>query len=394
VTRDVLLAGDPPRTLRLSERPIGRGGQAVVYGVEADPGVAVKLYHSPTADIERRLDGMLRLARPVEFLTPDAVGHPELAWPSGLVRDLDHHQVIGYAMRRVGEPDFFPLGVLFSTHHRRQTMHEMSWRFLLGVSRNLACLAAALHERDFVLGDVSHANVVVSRHGYLTFLDCDSMQFVAPHTGEHFPCLVMTAEYAAPELLRNGHVDRTPESDTFSLAMLVCRLLLVGDHPFMGVRKFGSENDDFGTADNIRGGYSYLVRPEEMGVPEEHFKPSLLPPALLGLAVRTFGEGHSNPTARPSAAEWLAALDDAQASLTVCRAERLHVFSCHLASCPWCARVAEGAWDPFAPARRPAAAAAPAKTTPVRRSRPIPAFASVLLAIFVIAIVVLFAVLL
>ena len=384
MTRDVLLAGDPPRTLRLSERPIGRGGQAVVYGVETDPGVAVKLYHRPADDIERRLDGMLRLARPDDFLTRAA--HPELAWPSALVRDVDRHRVIGYAMRRVAEPDFFPLGVLFSTPHRRQAMREMSWRFLVGVSRNLACLAAALHERDLVLGDVSHANVVVSRRGYLTFLDCDSMQFEAPHTRERFPCLVMTAEYAAPELLSNGHVDRTPESDSFSLALLVCRLLLVGDHPFMGVRRFGSDTDDSGTADNIREGYSYLVRPDEMGVPEEHFKPSLLPPALHGLAVRTFGEGHSDPSARPSAAEWLAALDDAQASLTVCRADRMHVFSGHLASCPWCARVADGAWDPFAP-RSPAAAATTTTT-------PVPAFASVLLAIFAIAIFVLFAVLL
>ena len=390
--RDVLLACEPPRTLRLSARPIGRGGQAGGYAAEADPTVAVKLYHEPAADIERRLEGMLRLARPEDFLTRDSTAHPELAWPSALVRDVDRHHVIGYAMRRVGQPDFFPLGVLFSNPHRRRAMQEMSWRFLVGVSRNLACLAAALHERDLVLGDVSHANVVVSRHGYLTFLDCDSMQFVASHSGERFPCLVMTAEYAAPELLRNGHVDRTPASDTFSLAMLVCRLLLVGDHPYMGVRKSASENDDSGTMDNIRDGYSYLVRPEEMGLPADRLEPSLLPPALLGLAVRTFGEGHSNPAARPSAAQWLAALDDAQESLTVCRAERLHVFSGHLASCPWCARVADGAWDPFVPTRRsaPAPGPAPVTFTPAGRSRLSPAVAILVL----IAIVVLLAVLL
>ena len=46
------------------------------------------------------------------------------------------------------------------------------------------------------------------------------------------------------------------------------------------------------TADNIREGCSYLVRPEEMGVPAEHFDPSLLPLAVHELAVRTFGEGH------------------------------------------------------------------------------------------------------
>lgn len=384
--RSVLLEADPPRTVRLSPQPLGRGGQAVVYAVDADPDVAVKLYHQPAPDIERRLDGMLRLARPEDFLTRDVAAHPELAWPHALVRDVDGNHVIGYAMRRVGKPDFFPLGVLFDTRHRRQAMEQMSWRFLVGVSRNLACLAAALHERDLVLGDVSHNNIVVSRHGYLTFLDCDSMQFVAPHSGERFPCLVMTAEYAAPELMRNGHVDRTPASDVFSLAVIVCRLMLVGDHPFMGVRK-RDDDEDCGTADNIRDGYSYLVRPEEMGVPDEHFAPSLLPPAVHDLAVRTFGPGHLQPAARPSADEWLAALDDAQDSLTVCPADRLHVYSGHLARCPWCARVAENAWDPFVVAvtrgvSQPAASGGP------------PVFARVLIfVLIVLALVVLAAVL-
>jgi eukaryotic-like serine/threonine-protein kinase len=386
--REVLLVSSSPRRLRLAEHPIGRGGQAVVYAVEAEPSVAVKLYHDPPASIERRLEGMLRLARPEDFLTHDAAAHPELAWPSAMVRDVESQQVIGYAMRRVGTPEFFSLGVLLSTPQRRQVMPEMSWRFLVGVSRNLACLAAALHERDIVLGDVSHANVVVSRYGYSTFLDCDSMEFVAPDSGERFPCLVTTSEYAAPELLRNGHADRTPNSDMFSLSVLICRLLLVGDHPFMGVRRSASEDDDAGTAENIRDGYSYLVRPEEMRLPKGHFDPSLLPPGLITLAVRTFGLGHSNPRARPPAAAWLEELDEALAGLTICPRERLHVFSGHLASCPWCERVAIGATDPFVPAAKVVPARGSQRTTPhpvqpVRRS-----FAFVGLALVVLLVLI------
>jgi eukaryotic-like serine/threonine-protein kinase len=351
--REVLLATEPPRRLRLSEQPIGRGGQAVVYADQADPTVAVKLYHEPTADVERRLMGMLRLARPEDFLTRDSAAHPELAWPSAVVRDVDAHRAIGYAMRRVGGPEFFPLGVLLSNQQRRQVMPEMSWRFLVGVARNLACLAAALHERDVVLGDVSHTNVVVSRRGYLTFLDCDSMQFEVPGSGERFPCLVTTAEYAPPELLRDGHVGRTAASDMFSLAVLMCRLLLVGDHPFMGVRRFASDDDDSGATENIRDGYSYLVRPQDMRVPVGHFDPGLLPPTVHSLALRTFGPGHADPTVRPSAVDWLTALEGAETALIACEVERLHVFSGHLGQCPWCARVADGTWDPFSPASVP-----------------------------------------
>lgn len=358
---EVVLASDSPRTLRLADKPIGRGGQAVVYVTEADPALAVKLYYKPSDDVERRLDGMLRLAHADDFLTRDGAAHPELAWPVAVVRSVDDRRVIGYAMRRVGSPDFVPLGVLFNHRQRRDAIAEVSWRYFVGVARNLTGLVATLHERGLVLGDVSHANVVVSRQGYLTFLDCDSMQFVAPRSNERFPCLVMTPEYAAPELLRNGRMERTPHSDCFSLAVLICRLLLVGDHPFMGVRLRAAEDDESGTTENIRDGCSYLVRPEEVGVPRGTFDLGLLPPPILQLARRTFGEGHVDPPARPAAAEWLAALDATRTGLAVCPRQRVHVFSGHLDACPWCARSAAGLSDPFtwrpAPVQRAAAAA-------------------------------------
>ena len=388
--RSVLLAGNPPRTLRLAEQPIGRGGQAVVYAGETDPALAIKLYYEPAADIERRLEGMLRLAHPDEFLTADGVAHPELAWPLALVRDPESHDVIGYAMRRVGSPDFFPLGVLFHTPQRRTAMAEMSWRFLVGVARNLAGLVAALHARGLVLGDVSHANIVVSRQGYLTFLDCDSMQFVAPCSGEHFPCLVFTAEYAAPELHRGGVVDRTPESDSFSLAVLVCRLLLMGDHPFMGVRTHAPDDDDSGMTDHIRDGYSYLVRPEEMSVPANQFDPELLPPAIRALVVRALGAGHSDPAARPSAAEWVTALGITEDALKACADQRLHVFGGHHSACPWCTRAAASFSDPFAPARRrPAPAAAPAAAAPAGQARSRARLALALAAVLVLVLLIL-----
>lgn len=351
--REVLLASNPPRTVRLPPRPIGRGGQAAVYVTEADPALAVKVYYTPAADIERRLAEMLLLAHPDDFLTKDGAAHPELAWPTAVVRDLESHRVIGYAMRRVDRPEFFSLGVLFNTRQRREALSEVSWRFLVGVGRNLAGLVATLHERGLVLGDVSHLNIVVSQKGYLTFLDCDSMQFVAPSSGERFPCLVLTPEYAAPELQRTGYMERTPESDSFSLAVLLSRLLLMGDHPFMGVRHDAGDDDEFGTMDNIRDGYCYLVRPEEIGLPSGAFDPGLLPPPILQLVRRTFGEGHAIPSARPTAAEWLAELEVAQRTLQVCAAQRLHVYSGHLSACPWCARTARGLSDPFVPGARP-----------------------------------------
>jgi DNA-binding helix-hairpin-helix protein with protein kinase domain len=343
----VLLASSPRQRLTLSARPIGEGGQATVFGVDADPGLVVKLYHEPTAEIERRLESMLLLAHPDQFLSEDGSGHPVLTWPSAMVQDVDDGTVIGYAMRRVDGPEFVPLGTLFNPAQRRQYFPDVSWRFLVGLARNLAGVIAALHDRDLVLGDISHANLVVSQMGYISFLDCDSIQFTDPRSGEHFPCLFLTAEYAPAELQMDAEVERSAATDDFSLAVLACRLLLVGDHPFMGVR-LGGEDDDTDVAANIRDGYSYLVRPGEIGLPPGAFDTRLLPPAVRELARRAFGPGHADPEARPPAQEWLEALDDASRGLAICPGQRYHAYSEHLDACPWCERAAGGSPDAFA----------------------------------------------
>ena len=361
---EVLLACTPRRRVTLSPRPIGEGGQAVVFGVEADPELAVKLYHQPTVETERRLESMLLLAHPDQFLSEDGTGHPALTWPSEMVVDVDSGAVIGYAMRRVGSPEFVPLGTLFNPVQRRQYFPDISWRFLVGLGRNLAGLIAALHEQELILGDISHANLVVNGRGCLSFLDCDSMQFTDPRSGESFPCQFLTTEYAAPELQRSDDATRSAATDDFSLAVLACRLLLVGDHPFMGIRLGGLNGDaDADAARNIIDGYSYLVRPEEMGVPPGTFDPGLLPPSALQLAQRAFGPGHLDQSARPTADEWFVALDQGMDTITVCDANRLHAYSAHLARCPWCTRAEAGAADPFpspdAPRQSPAAPASP-----------------------------------
>ncbi len=385
---EVLVATTPRRKLTLSPRALGAGGEATVFAVDGDPGLAVKLYHEPSAEMERRLESMLLLAHPDEFLSEDGTGRPVLVWPSALVEDVGGGDVIGYVMRRVASPEYLPLGTLFDPVQRHQHFPAISWRFLVGLGRNLAGLTTALHERGLVLGDMSHANLVVSRDGYLCFLDCDSMQFTDPRFGDHFACRVLTAEYAAPELQTDDGGGRSPATDDFSLAILTCRLLLVGDHPFMGIRLGGSD-EDADVARNIADGYSYLTRPTEMGLPAGTFDAGVLPPPVLDLAQRAFGEGPLDPDARPKAEDWLVALDDAMASIRPCAAHRLHAYGRHLQRCPWCARLGAGSPDAFPsspaqsrPVTRPGAPRAPVGT----RSRKWVIALAVLTVLFLIAL--------
>ena len=353
----VLLATKPRRTLTLSPRPLGEGGQANVFSVDDDPGLVVKLYRHPTAHLERRLESMLLLARAEDFLSEDGTAQPVLTWPSALVEDIDNGAVIGYGMRKVASPEYLPLWTLFNPMQRRQHFPDISWRFLVGLGRNLAGSTSALHERALVLGDVSHANLVVSQRGYLCVLDCDSIQFTDPRSGEHFPCEFLTCEYAPPELQTGDGSPRSPATDDFSLAILACRLLLVGDHPFLGIREGGSE-DDAEVARNIADGYSYITRRRDMHVPRGTLDPGLLPPPVLELAERAFGPGHVDPSARPTSEEWLIALDDSLRAIRPCATHRFHAYSEHLPSCPWCVRVEAGLPDVF-----PSPSAQPPRST-------------------------------
>jgi DNA-binding helix-hairpin-helix protein with protein kinase domain len=356
----VFLGSAPPRRLELVEPPLGEGGQASVFALEGTTDTVVKLYHDePSPEDERRLEGMLVLHHPDQFLSEDGTGHPVLAWPAELVRDGDDH-VIGYTMRRVGAPEYVPLGTLFTPAQRRECFGGVSWRFLAGIAFNLAAVVDGLHGRGLALGDLSPTNVVVNQDGYLCFLDCDSIQFTHPVTGELFPCTYFTAHYAAPELQRDEHVPRTQQSDDFALAIVLCQLLLVGDHPFMGVPRDAHEDDDADIGANIRAGLSYVVHPDRVDTPPATYPVRILPPAVHTLAGLAFGPGHDDPSARPSSAQWMVALNETLAAIATCPMNALHTYSDHLSGCPWCARTEEGFRDPFPDS---SASATPQSTT-------------------------------
>src|SRR5262249_31054372 len=152
------------------------------------------------------------------------------------------------------EPDHVPLLALFTRSGRLRMFPERAdWRFLLGVAQNLAFMTARLHHQRLVIGDFSSNNVVVDRDGFITVLDCDSIDFTDPDTGEHFPCLMRTADYCAPELL-NG-APATVASDDFALAVLIYQLITCGNHPFGGVPH--NSDADSTIKDNIAAGSSY-----------------------------------------------------------------------------------------------------------------------------------------
>ncbi|WP_028062668.1 hypothetical protein [Solirubrobacter soli] len=388
---EVIVDGSPPRRVRLSERPVGWGGQGRVFSVPEDPGLAIKVYVDPPASIERRLRRMIERAGPDAFVTGGA--HPELVWPLALALDPSGDRVVGYAMRLVSSPAFVPLATLFDHRQRVRWFPDMTWRFPLVATRNFSGVVANLHAEGLVLGDLSDGNVMVNQSALLTFLDCDSIQFDDRVTGEHFACTVGTPNYAAPEFQFNDAWPRSIDTDVFSLAILVCQTALLGDHAFLGIGVDAGENE-VSVADNIREGRSYLVAPDRVRTPPGTLDPAILPPDVRALAVQAFGPGIATPSLRPSAEDWALALDRACQSLVQCPREPLHVHGPHLDRCPWCERTRNGLPDPFAKPRtdrtttsRPLA---PASSTAIaKRSSVSPATIALTVLIVVIVIALL-----
>ncbi|MER6121842.1 hypothetical protein ABT173_03910 [Streptomyces sp. NPDC001795] len=347
--RTVYLDGKP---VRLAELPLKGGGQAAVFPVEGDDTIVVKLYRErPGPDQERRLTRMLTMS-PLAARPTDANQPPELAWPTALARGPEGG-FLGYAMRRFGEPHHVQLIGLFTRSQRLRLFQDRAdWRFLLGVAWNLAFMTARMHYDDLVIGDFSSSNVVVDANGFVTFLDCDSIAFTDPVTGETFPCLMHTTDYSSPERQAGGAATRA--SDDFALAVLIYQLLTAGNHPFGGVPHDSASEST--VKDNIAASVSYVVRPELVTIPRGTLDPSVLPPGLLTLARAAFGPGVHTPAARPQAQDWLRALDQERRQVRVCQNRPLHAYGAHLPTCPWCVRAALVGHDVFNPPHVPVVA--------------------------------------
>ena len=86
----------------------------------------------------------------------------------------------------------------------------------------------ALHEVDVLLGDINGFNILTTAPGPAWIVDCDSSQI------GRFPCPVGTPDFTPPELhgLSFASTLRTPEHESFAIAVLVFRVLFLGKQPY------------------------------------------------------------------------------------------------------------------------------------------------------------------
>jgi hypothetical protein len=335
---------------------IGAGGEAVVYELPGNVGLVAKVYHAPTIDRARKLT--LMLANP-----PRMPAGTSIAWPTDLL--LDASGFAGFLMPRAEGPRLFEF---YNPVTRRATAPAFHFGMMHRAGRNLAAAFDALHAAGYVVGDVNESNLLVSpADASVTLVDADSMQVRDGDAGTTFRSRVGKAEFTPPELqgLSFDDVDRAPEHDRFGLGVLLFLLLMEGTHPF--ATRMAPGVDALPVEERIRLGHFPHAREDDACHPPRMSPPfDTLHPGLRALFVRCFVSGHGDPAARPSPAEWQAALEEAEAELAQCADNAQHRHAPHLAACPWCERAAQlGGRDPF-----PAGAVhAPTEARPRPRAR-------------------------
>src|SRR4051812_11796164 len=165
------------------DEEIGSGAEGVVYPVADSPHVCAKIYSDfeRSAELGPRLDALTRLG-PVTW-GGDCPEHLHVAWPRTTLRD-DKGLLRGVVVPRI---EGTPLLRLLDAGARIELLDEPTWRTTFAIAARVGRLFDMLHGAGIVIGDVSPSNVLVDRHGHVTLLDCDGVQFTDPDTGTLHP---------------------------------------------------------------------------------------------------------------------------------------------------------------------------------------------------------------
>lgn len=316
---------------------LGRGGEATVFEVAGEPGLAAKLWQQPSQAQQAKLSVMLR-AVPAD---PAGDGHVSLAWPLYALVDRSG-SAAGFVMPRLDTRRVRALHQIYHPGSRRSAAPGSGWHYLVRVARNLSATIAALHAAGYVVGDLNESNVLVSDRALVSLIDLDSIQ--VRDGGTVWRCNVGKLEYTPPELIGKSfrEVNRRPSSDVFALAVLVFQLLLEGFHPFAGV--WQGQGEPPGLEPNIKARRSAFLGNRQLKVPPAAPPLRLLSPRLRKLLSRSLV---APAFARPAARDWQRELDRFEAGLKTCSVNELHAYSSHLPNCPWCSRKLQLGVEPF-----------------------------------------------
>ena len=257
-------------------------------------------------------------------------------------------------------------------NHFRNIPSEESgdWRSFFNISLQIARAVRKLHEMGFAHADLSYKNVLVDPVSSSIQLIGLDYELVVP--GKYQPNAIGTPDFMAPEIyqtlhLRSGDPNRKQpnvETDLHSLAVLIYMYLLYR-HPLRGRQicdKDDQQRDELMTmgekavfiedptnkvnrydVDWVRDNYPKSKLPYILPWMDLDKLPyTILGPYLKDLLDRAFVQGLHNPSLRPKAEEWEAALVQTMDLMIPCQnpscKQKWFVFdnSASKPKCPFC----------------------------------------------------------
>lgn len=282
---------------------LARGGEGTIYPLTDRADILVKCYHD---DILQKNRKTLRDKLQAMVEVHQRFGNPNLSWPLLSVFNAQG-EWIGYAMRRVSGVKMHCLAhaILYKKHFPSLTRVA-----LVQILLNLVTQVEQLHQQGVMIGDYNLNNFLCDPQTLqVGLIDCDSYQVQL--AGVRYPCPVGSPDLTPKEHHGMNYADvvRNPQSEVFSLAIILFKCLMLGRHPYDVV---GGEDP----VSNLKAG-NFPYGKGNSGIPKGDWYNiwSHMPYRLKSLFVSTFVEGATDPQQRPSLADWKQALQLYQTEL-------------------------------------------------------------------------------
>lgn len=314
---------------------LGEGGQGMVCTTQY-PNVLVKVSLHPTKD-ERTIDWFNHITwisrQPLEGL--------HIARPQALIVKPR----LGYVMELMDGLESLRVMMQISLDGLREGGAIQPYLETGGVQRRIRLLAklarslAAIHGKALAYGDLSPANIFVSKDIHFSeawLIDCDNLSVLSRDASKK----VYTPDYGAPEILR-GETGISSLTDSWSFAVIAFQLLTTV-HPFKGdmVENGSPELEN----EALIGQLPWIDNPTDNrnrtsnGLPREQ----VLTKRLRECFERCFNEGLNQPDERPSMAEWGESLEAACMLLAKCETAdgcgHSYIFNLQR-KCPFCGHI-------------------------------------------------------
>lgn len=327
---------------------LGTGGEGIVSEIQGENSKVAKIYKADRFKtdqdrftMERKLKAMLDMN-----ISVYVDGKLRLAWPLDIL--YENGSMVGFVMPKINSK--YKIFDVQRVEMAEKIYPNYTWKYAVQFAYNLSVAVKYVHDKNIVIGDFNQNNISIDTStGAVILIDCDSFDIRDLKSGEHFPCKVGLPEMLAPELqtvrnLANGTF--TKETDNFSLAIHIFRLLMRNEDPFGGVITMSrSLSTVSANAPIINGECPYVRTVSGKEIPGRSPTLDMLPVNIQELFKKTFDYDASTALRRiknrATATEWCNALvvlatAEPNPNLQTCTLNPHHVYPKYSSYCPWC----------------------------------------------------------